>query len=145
MANKETEDQRRKGSHSQGHQMTAGRAELGAKSTDPNNALSTAYTVCRAPPPCRRASTLRGHSCNEEGKWLPSPVRVVPEPGAGAGFQSVHHCVPIVHKGLVQSGRRGRGERQSVWVQQSDRTQVAPGDLGQSPTCHPGETTESCV
>lgn len=74
-----------------------------------------------------KASALRGRSCNEGGKWLPSPVRVVPEPGDGAGFQSVHHCVPIVHKGLVQSGRRGgREEGQSaVGSTVSDRRKVA--------------------
>lgn len=51
-----------------------------------------------------------GHGCKGKENPLPSPVCMVPEPGAGAGLQAVHHCIPIVQKGLVQPGRGG-GER----------------------------------
>lgn len=46
-------------------------------------------------------------SCGQEegGGQSPSPVGVAPDPGAGAALQSVHHCVPIVQKGFVQSGK----------------------------------------
>lgn len=38
---------------------------------------------------------------------VPSPVGVVPEPGAGAGFQAVHHRLPVAHGGLVKpAGQR---------------------------------------
>lgn len=45
---------------------------------------------------CR--SLLFGQSKNK----VPSPAGVGPQPGAGAGFQSVHHRVAIVHEGLVK-------------------------------------------
>ena len=38
----------------------------------------------------------------ESKNKLPSPVGMVPEPGAGAGFQSVLHRIAIVHEGLVK-------------------------------------------
>lgn len=38
----------------------------------------------------------------ESKNKLPSPVGMVPEPGAGAGFQSVLHRITIVHEGLVK-------------------------------------------
>lgn len=50
--------------------------------------------------------TLGAVAKRNKGSQLPSPVGVAPNPGAGAAFQSIHHCVPIVQKGFVQPGVR---------------------------------------
>lgn len=51
---------------------------------------------------------------------------MVPEPGDRAGFQSVHHCLPIVHKRLVQSERRQGEQKGRVCELDNDRTNAGP-------------------
>lgn len=128
-------------------QMTTGRAKLELKSTGPSNALLTSCTVSHTSPPYPKASTPGGHSRKEKGNPLPSPVGVVPEPGDGGGFQAIHHRIPIVHKGLVQSGRRGRRGRAECRGQTTTTTEQTQltGDLGRFPISHPRHTTESWV
>lgn len=96
------------------------------------------YMAFHPSSPYLKTPTLGSHSRKEEGNPLPSPVRVVPEPGDRAGFQAIHHRIPIVHERLVQSGRKQGGEGHSVGSDNdNDRTNGAHGDLGGFPSATP--------
>ena len=96
------------------------------------------YMAFHPSSPYLKTPTLGSHSRKEGGNPLPSPVRVVPEPGDRAGFQAIHHRIPIVHKRLVQSGRKQGGEGHSVGSDNdNDRTNGAHRDLGGFPSASP--------
>lgn len=53
-------------------------------------------------PDSRTSSSCSLPHCRQSKSNSPSPMGVVLEPGTGAGFESIHHRVPIVQKGLVK-------------------------------------------